>query len=117
MQQLKWIKCQGEVWCPFHTVNLNHEHFNGLEGVYIIWHGGPNAHTVIVGHGNIRQRLTAYRSDPRIQTYAPLGIFSTSAIVPPASRDGIQAYLTTRLTPLVPDNPSQAPEIEVNLPW
>src|ERR1035441_2082954 len=110
MQQLKWIKCQGEVWCPFHTVNLNHEHFNGFEGVYIIWHGGSAAHTVIVGQGNIRERLTAHRSDARIQNYAPLGIFATWASVPAETRAGIQTYLTTQLTPLLRDNPSSAPD-------
>ena len=117
MQQLKWIKCQGEVWCPFHTVNLNHEHFNGLEGVYVIWHGGPKAHTVIVGQGNIRESFIAYRSDPRVQNFASFGIFGTWASVPRESRDGIQTYLTTRLTPLVTDKPSSGVPIEVNLPW
>jgi hypothetical protein len=117
-QQLKWIKCQGEVWCPFHTVNLSHEHFNGLEGVFIIWHGGPKAHTVIVGQGNIRECFTTYRTDPRIQNFAPLGIFGTWASAPVENRNGILEFLTGRLTPLLfSDAPLDGHPIEVNLPW
>ncbi len=117
MQQLKWIKCKGEVWCPFHTVNLDHEHFNGLEGVFIIWHGGTQAHTVMVGQGNIRERFTALRNDSRIQSFSSLGIFATWASVSPGNRDGVQTHLTTRLAPLVQDKPSFASPVDVNLPW
>ena len=67
MQQLKWIKCQADLWCPLHTVNLAHEHFNGSVGVYIVWHAGQKAHTIKVGQGDIRAELTAARRDGSIR--------------------------------------------------
>lgn len=34
---VNWERCQGGVWCILVTLNLDHAHFNGLEGVYMIW--------------------------------------------------------------------------------
>jgi len=114
---LTWIKCQGEVWCKLNVVNLPHEHFNNMAGVYIIWHGGPSAKTVYVGQGDIRSRFTEHRTDPRIQTFEALGLYATWAAVPAVSRNGIERYLAERLNPLVPEaHPADLP-IEVNLPW
>ena len=80
--QLQWTKCQGEIWCKLNTVNLSHAHFNDKDGVYIIWHGGPNAATVYVGQGNIRDRLTQHRNNSLIQQYDKLGLYVTWASVP-----------------------------------
>ena len=33
---VNWIKCQGDKWCPFLTLNLDHAHFTNLSGVYVI---------------------------------------------------------------------------------
>lgn len=112
-----WNKCQGEVWCKLDTVNLVHQHFNNMEGVYVIWHGGPNPATVYVGSGIIRERLTAHRADARIQAYAALVLFVTWAQVPSEQRNGVEAYLMRRLNPIVPERFPTAPSIEVNLPW
>jgi len=43
---LNWIKCGGDQWCDFFNLNLNHSHFDNIEGVYIIWHGAPRAAVV-----------------------------------------------------------------------
>jgi hypothetical protein len=114
---LSWIKCEGDVWCKLSTVNLSHEHFNSMYGVYIIWHGGSNAATVRVGQGFIRDRLSAHRNDPEVQAYARHTLYVTWASVSSASRDGVEAFLSQRLQPLVGERfPSVAP-FEVNLPW
>ena len=56
---VNWIKCQGDVWCPLSTVDLSHPHFVKMDGVYVIWHGGPKPTVVYVGKGQIKERLQA----------------------------------------------------------
>lgn len=115
--QLKWVKCQGEVWCPLSTVNLAHAHFDILTGVYIIWHTGQSPATVYVGRGKIRDCLIQDRLDQNIQAYANLGLLVTWAAVSPASQDGVVVYLKANLNPkLVRRFPPSAP-VEVNPPW
>ena len=58
---VEWVKCQGDVWCSLATVNLQHSHFDGLEGVYIIWHAGDTPATVRVGQGIIWAWGAAYK--------------------------------------------------------
>ena len=115
--ELKWIKCQGEVWCPLTTVNLSHSHFDNLTGVYIIWHGGSNPATVKVGKGIIRERFTAHRTDPQIQAFSSLGLFATWASISSIYQDGIEFFLATRLKPKVGERFPDTIPIEVNLPW
>ena len=114
---VKWMKCQGEVWCPLATVNLPHPYFNGISGVYIIWHGGTAPATVRVGQGIIRDRLAAHRTDLAIQQYAPLGLFVTWAVIPQQYFDGVEAFLAARLNPRVGDRFPNVLPVEVNLPW
>ena len=125
--ELYWMQCQGDVWCRLNNVNLEHDHFSNLEGVYIIWHGGKNASTVRVGQGRIKDRLLEHRNDPEIQQYNHLELYVTWANVPTRERDGVEKYLGEHLTPLVgdrfPDTDAtivtlpHADPIEVNLPW
>ena len=115
--QLNWIKCHGDVWCKLSAVNLAHSHFENMHGVYAIWHGGDNAHTVRVGKGYVRDRLQAHRNDPEVQAYARLGLYVTWASVPAQSQDGVEAYLAQRLTPKVGERFPQAVPAQVNLPW
>lgn len=117
MYQLNWTRCDGQVWCPFHTVNLGNYHFNGLEGVYVIWHGGMNPKTVYVGQGNIRDRLTSHRTDPHILQYSTHGLFVTWAEVDIRYRPGIERYLADMLTPLRGVQHPQVVPIPVNFPW
>ena len=115
--QVSWNKCQGEVWCKLNTVNLAHEHFNNMAGVYILWHGGPNPATVYVGQGVIRDRFTAHRQNSDIQRYESLGLYATWAAVPQANREGVERFLANRLNPLVGEAHPDVPPLEVNLPW
>jgi hypothetical protein len=117
LQALNWIKCEGNVWCPFLTVNLQHQHFRGLAGVYIIWHSGQTPWTVYVGQGDIADRLLRHRSDPEILQYSSLGLFVTWASVVSSLRDGIERYLADQLRPKVGAAHPNAPPIPVNLPW
>ena len=114
---LSWIKCDGNQWCSLLTVNLSHPHFQGLEGVYIVWHGGSSPWTVYVGQGVIRDRIAAHRIDKDILQFSHLGLFVTWAQVEAQWRDGIERFLADRLQPKVGvAHPAVAP-ISVNLPW
>jgi hypothetical protein len=114
---VNWVKCQGEVWCPLSTVNLDHVHFNTMNGVYVIWHAGSEPATVYVGKGFIRERLMSGKNDHNIQTFATLGLYVTWASVPPESIDGVVSYLSQRLQPKVRETYPDIVPIEVNLPW
>ena len=63
---MTWNRCQGDGWCLLDTVDLTHSHFDGMEGVYVIWHGGQSPWTVRVGQGVIRDRLQAHRNDSAV---------------------------------------------------
>lgn len=88
--QVSWNKCTGDVWCNFLNLNLAHNHFQNMEGVYIIWHGGANPATVYVGQGAIAERLQAHRANPQILAYSSYGLFVTWARVDAASRGGVE---------------------------
>jgi len=114
---LTWNKCVGEQWCPLLSVNLDHSHFDGLEGVYIIWHGQPNPAVVYVGQGNIRERLTSHRQNPDILAYKDQGLYVTWAKVEAANRDGIEKSLADTWKPKVGGNYPSVVPIPVNSPW
>ena len=114
---LDWIKCSGQQWCNFLNLNLDHAHFNNLEGVYIIWHGGANASVVRVGQGVIRDRLKAHKKDLAILKYKDLNLFATWAAVPISYHDGVERYLAEKWKPKVGDKFPNALPIAVNSPW
>ncbi len=115
--RLNWTKCQGEVWCKLNFVNLLHEHFSNLSGVYMIWHGGPDAHVVYIGKGNIRERLQDHRSDQAIQRFQADDLYVTWARVPNDSQDGVEAYLAEMWSPKIGERHPNVPSIPVNSPW
>ena len=114
---LSWVKCVSSVWCKLSAVNLDHEHFVDMAGVYVIWHGGDNPSVVYVGQGVIEDRLRSHRTDERIQEYANLDLYVTWARVEPANRDGVERYLRDKWKPKVGDRFPDANPIEVNSPW
>lgn len=113
---VEWGKCQGDAWCKLANVDLTHEHFNNMEGVYIIWHLGDKPATVRVGQGVIKDRLAAHRNDKAVQAYSAYGLFVTWARVEAAYRDGVEAFVAERLNPIVGDRFPNRRAIEVNLP-
>src|SRR5579885_3656927 len=114
---ITWNKCQGEVWGHLNRVDLSHGHFDRMEGVYVIWHGGPDPKTVRVGQGIIKDRLAAHRNDPDIQAHSAKELFVTWAAVAASARDGVEAFLAEALKPLVGDRFPDVAPVAVNLPW
>ena len=114
---LTWGRCTENQWCPLMNLNLDHEYFSGMEGVYIIWHGGNQPQTLYVGQGSIAARLRWHREDPRFTPYLHHGLFTTWARVEALSRPGIERYLIDTLTPILNDQRPTASPIPVALPW
>lgn len=114
---LKWIKCSGDQWCDFLRVNLEHPHFDGVEGVYIIWHGAPDPAVVYVGQGSIRDRLSQHRMNQEILFYKDRGLYVTWAELSAPYRDGVERYLADKWHPKVGQaHPTTSP-IPCDSPW
>jgi len=115
--KLQWGKCQDGTWCKLNKVDLSHKAFS-VGGVYIVWHGGDNAKVVYVGQAAVmRDRLTAHRTDTRIQAFSGRGLFVTWAQVGAAQRDGVECYLIKHWKPAVSERCPDAAQIPVNSPW
>lgn len=113
---VNWEQCQGGVWCSLATLNLDHSHFNGLEGVYVIWRA-IDRKAVRVGQGIVADRLRAHRSDRSILAHDGGGsLLVTWARLSAAYRDGVERYLATALTPIVGSAFPDVLAIQVNLP-
>ena len=114
---VSWIKCAGDVWCGLNALNLEDDYFhNRPQGVYIIWHGDRNPQTVYVGQGDIRSRILSHRHNSDIQHYNSFGLYVSWTVVSPPLRDGIEAYLSESLRPLVGTHHPVSRHIAVNLP-
>ena len=98
-------------WCDFANLNLDHEVFNNLRGVYIIWN---NDTVVRVGSGIIRDRIAAHREDEEITAYNNLVV--TWARVNANQMEGVEKYLADRYNPAVGERFPDRTPISVNLP-
>ena len=108
-----WGKCnQSNSWCGLKNLNLDHEVFNDLNGVYIIW---SDNEVIRLGSGIIRNRLKEHREAPEITAYPNL--FVTWAKVNGNQMEGVEKFLADRLNPKVGERFPDRTPIVVNLPW
>ena len=107
-------------------VDLSDSHFNNASGVYVIWYMQWNRRKIVyIGqskNGLIRDKLSAHRSDTRIQLYAPQNLYVTWAKAATGvfnidQIDGIERYIHDILKPLICDCIPETEPIHVNLPW
>jgi len=110
--QLIWGNCTNDVWCDFINLNLEHEIFNDLKGVYIIWSGEI---PVRLGSGIIKDRIYDHRNNQEILDFADLKV--TWAEVSENSMENVEKYLANVLQPEVGERFPDKQPIEVNLPW
>ena len=114
---LNWIKCEGNLWCPFLTLNIGHIHFSNLSGVYVIWHSGNDPATVYVGKGNIAERIQIHRNSEEILRFSHLGLFVVWAEVALTYQEGVERYLADSLKPKIGERYPNVTPIAVNFPW
>ena len=111
--QVQWINPSNGGFYLLHAVDLEHSHFDNLQGVYVIFN---NVETLDVGIGNIRSRLYAHRTQfEHRDDYKELRV--RWAAVAPNSQGGVENYLADKLNLTVGQRFSNNPPIEVNLPW
>ncbi len=107
---------QGDSWAEFFALDLEDPHFDGLEGVFVVWQGGSAPAAVSVGAGNVRDGLNNQRADPAIAPYKGKPIFVSWAKVEKAARAGVARYLQDALKPQIRLPAPPAAPVEVNLP-
>ncbi len=114
---VNWMACTGNTWCKLDRLNLEHEHFSNLHGVYLIWHGGPEPKVVYVGRGRIKERLEEHRTNEEVQQYNDHNLFVTWANIGVFERAGVEAYLIDMYAPLENKQMPKVPRIPVNSPF
>ncbi len=115
--QIVWKKCREDGhWCSLENLDL--DSLGETAGVYIIWHEGNPSRVVRIGHGKVKDRLSAHRNDQEILAYRNSGkLLVTWAAVPLNQRDGVERYLAATWNPLVGEAFPDAEPIAVNSPW
>jgi len=115
---VQWEKCMRGTWCILSELDLDHEHFNDMEGVYIIWKGEENPVALRAGQGLISESLARERDSKELLAYREQHeLYVTWAEVNPRFRDGVLRYVSEALKPQFENSYPDVPPIGVNLPW
>jgi hypothetical protein len=114
MLTFNWVRCAGNIYCPFETVDLSKV---VVGGVYAIWYNGKPGRLVRPGQGDVAARLKVHRGDQAILAYRSYGLLVTWAAVPAHQRDGVERYLANAYPPLVGDAFPDVAPLVVNSPW
>lgn len=111
--KVHWNTCGDGNWCDLFNLNLNHAHFNGLRGVYVIWRAS-DGRVVYVGAGEIADRLLAHRQAVWAKTHDAL--LATWASVQDSEQAGVERFLADQFNPLEGRAHPDASPTAVNLP-
>jgi len=115
---VQWEKCKRGTWCILFELDLDHDHFNDLEGVYVIWQGEENPVALRAGQGLIRESLIKERNDEDLLAGREQHeIYVTWAEVNSRFRDGVVRYIKGSLKLKLENSYPDVPPIGVNLPW
>jgi len=114
---LEWNKCKAGTWCTLSELDLDHEHFDDMEGVYAIWYGEESAVALRVGQGLIKDCLAKELSDKEVCAYRQQHeLYVTWRKVGPKFRDGVVKYVADALQPELESSSPDVKPIEVNIP-
>ena len=113
---LYWNRCRGDAWGELFAVDLDDPHFEGLEGVYMVWVGGAQPAAICVGSGGIREKLKERRGDPAIAALKGKSLLVSWAKLDPVTRPGVERWLIESLRPKIAQAAPPAPPVSVNLP-
>jgi type II secretory ATPase GspE/PulE/Tfp pilus assembly ATPase PilB-like protein len=111
-----WNRAQDDSWAEFFAVDLDDPHFDGLEGVFVVWQGGSQPAAIKVGSGSLSRELKALRADPAMALFRGKPLFVAWAKVEKVVRDGVTRYLFETLKPRAATAVGSAAAISVNLP-
>ncbi len=113
---VEWEKCKAGTWCILLQLDLEHKHFDEMEGVYVIWYGDPNPVALRVGYGYIRNCLANERNDKDALAYKQDEIYVTWGKVGRKFCGGIVRYIADVLKPKLESSSPDVEPIEVNIP-
>jgi hypothetical protein len=109
--------CTNNNWCSFTWVNLDHEHFDNMEWVYVIWYfSWQKPVPVRVWQWIIKDRISEHRENNDILKYEDNWLYVTWANVSDTYKDWVEKYLWETLSPLVWERFPEWNSIAVNLP-
>lgn len=115
--RLEWFRCFGDKWCDLFEIDLDHSHFDGRTGVYVIWYGDKKPTVLKVGQGILRDCLNEDKKDYVLAAYRQYGLYVTWAKVMEYDCAGVEKYLGEVLKPVVGNRLPDVHPIRVNLPW
>jgi len=115
---VKWNKCKGGIWCELFKLNIDHEYFAALEGVFILWYEKKGEIlTLNVGSGNIVRELKKLKTDLAVKAFAEHGLYVTWAEIASTQQNGVLVYLSRNLMPKFQSPLPKALPIKIPLPW
>jgi len=113
---IEWEKCTRGTWCNLSELDLDHEHFDDMEGVYVIWQGVDNPLALRVGQGLIRECLARERNDKEVLAYQQDAIYVTWGKVDRKFCGGIVRYIADILQPELESSSPDVEPLKVNIP-
>ena len=115
---IKWNRCSGGIWCELFKLNLDHDYFASLDGVYIVWYEKKGEIVCLnVGYGNIVRELKKLKSDIAVKAFAEHGLYVTWSNLSKAQQLGTTIYLAKTLSPKISSVLPKALPLKINLPW
>jgi CheY-like chemotaxis protein len=115
---VQWEKCKRGTWCILAELDLDHRHFNDMEGVYVIWQGEENPVALRAGQGLIRNSLARERNDKDLLAHTEnRELYVTWAEVNPRFRDGVLRYISEALKLELEGSYPDVRPVRINLPW
>ena len=113
---IEWETCTRGTWCNLLELDLYHEHFDDMEGVYVIWRGADNPLALRVGQGLIRECLAREQNDKDVLAYKQDEIYVTWGKVDRKFCGGIVRYIADVVQPELESSSPDVESIKVNIP-
>ena len=114
---LEWNKCKAGTWCTLSELDLDHEHFDDMEGVYVIWYGKESPVALRVGYGYVRNCLANERNDKEVWAYGQQHeLYVTWGKVGRKFCGGVVRYVADALQPELESSSPDVEPIEVSIP-
>jgi hypothetical protein len=111
-----WYRPRRGNWALLAEVDLAEPRLARAGGVYIVWCRGVDPRVLRVGHGPIRETISASRRDPGVLARAKKEVLVTWAPIAARYRDGVVQYLADYYRPDVVDPVPNTEPIPVELP-
>ncbi|MCX6155042.1 MAG: hypothetical protein NT007_12890 [Candidatus Kapabacteria bacterium] len=102
----------------FDKLDLNHDVFKNLKGVFVIWHENNGIKNVVnVGTGNIAEELKKARKNIAITAFTHYGLYCTWVELSTFKIEGVANYLNDKLNPKIKLKELTNKSTPVNIPW